>query len=76
MLASIGALLAFAGAEYAIYAHYVEPLPADRWAGWVGEWASAPIVLVPAVALLLFPTGAPPSRAGARGCGAGSPRRC
>ena len=59
--ASLGMLLAFTGAEYAIYAHYVDPLPADDWAGWIGEWASAPIVLVPAVALLLFPTGAPPS---------------
>jgi two-component system, NarL family, sensor kinase len=59
--AALGALLAFAGAQYAIHAHYVEPLPADDWAGWVGEWAAAPIVLVPAVALLLFPTGAPPS---------------
>ena len=59
--ASLGMLLAFAGAEYATYAHYVDPLPADGWVGWVGEWASAPIVLVPAVALLLFPTGAPPS---------------
>ncbi len=60
--ASLGALAGFAGAEYAIYAHFVDPLPADDWAGWVGEWASAPIVLIPAVALLLFPTGSPPSR--------------
>ena len=37
-------LLAFAGAEYAIYSHFVDPLPAAGWAGWVGEWASAPIV--------------------------------
>jgi two-component system NarL family sensor kinase len=60
--ASLGSLVAFAAAQYALYAHFVDPLPADRWAGWVSEWAAAPIVLVPAVALLLFPTGEPPSR--------------
>ena len=59
--AALGMLLAFAAAQYAIYAHYVDPLPADNWIGWVGEWASSPLVLVPSVALLLFPTGVPPS---------------
>jgi len=59
--ASLGTLLAFATGQYALYAHVADPLPAARWAGWVSEWAAAPIVLVPAVALLLFPTGAPPS---------------
>jgi two-component system NarL family sensor kinase len=58
-VASLGSLLAFASAEYALYAEFVDPLPGDRWAGWISEWAAAPIVLVPAVALLLFPTGAP-----------------
>ena len=60
--AALGLLLAFAGGQYALYAHYVAPLPADGWIGWVGEWASAPLVLVPSVALLLFPSGTPPSR--------------
>jgi two-component system NarL family sensor kinase len=59
--AALGMLFAFAGGQYAIYSHYVDPLPADGWIGWVDEWASAPLVLVPSVALLLFPTGAPPS---------------
>jgi two-component system, NarL family, sensor kinase len=60
--ASLGALVAFATAEYALYAEFADPLPAAQWAGWLSEWAAAPIVLVPAVALLLFPTGEPPSR--------------
>jgi signal transduction histidine kinase len=60
-LSSLGLMLAFAAAEYATHSHYVDALPAGRWAGWVAEWASAPIVLIPAVALLLFPTGQLPS---------------
>jgi two-component system NarL family sensor kinase len=60
-LASLGLMLAFAGAEYATYSHYVDALPAGRWAGWIAGWASAPIVLIPAVGLLLFPMGQPPS---------------
>jgi two-component system, NarL family, sensor kinase len=60
--AGLGTMLGAAGAEYAIYSHFVHPLPAGLWAGWVSEWISAPIVLVPAVAILLFPDGRLPSR--------------
>ncbi len=59
--AALGLLLAFAGCQYALYSHYADPLPAAGWFGWVSEWASAPLVLIPSVALLLFPTGVPPS---------------
>jgi two-component system, NarL family, sensor kinase len=61
-IAAMGTALANAGRGYATYSHYVDGLPGGRWAGWVGEWASATILLVPAVALLLFPDGRPPSR--------------
>jgi two-component system NarL family sensor kinase len=60
--AGLGTALAAAGAQYAVYSHFVHDLPAGEWAGWVSEWASFPIVLVPAVALLLFPDGRLPSR--------------
>ena len=55
--AGIGTLLAAASTEYAIYSHFVNALPAGEWAGWLSEWASSTIVLVPGVALLLFPDG-------------------
>jgi two-component system NarL family sensor kinase len=58
----LGMALAAAASQYAVYSHFVDRLPAGEWAGWVSEWASAPIILVPAVALLLFPDGRPPSR--------------
>ena len=57
-----GTAVSNAGSEYATYAHFVKPLPASAWAGWVGAWTSATIILVPAVALLLFPDGRPPPR--------------
>ena len=59
---ALGMALAVACGQYATYSHFVHGLPAGEWAGWVSEWASAPIVLVPAVALLLFPDGRLPSR--------------
>jgi signal transduction histidine kinase len=55
--AGLGTMLAGASSEYAIYSHFVHPLPAAAWVGWLSEWVSAPIVLVPGVALLLFPDG-------------------
>ena len=55
--AGLGSVLAGASTEYAIYSHFVNGLPAGEWAGWVSEWASSTIVLVPGVALLLFPDG-------------------
>jgi two-component system, NarL family, sensor kinase len=60
--AGIGTLLAAASSTYAIYSHFAHELPAEAWSAWLSEWASAPIVLVPAVALLLFPDGRIPSR--------------
>ena len=60
--AGLGTALAVACSEYAIYSHFVHPLPAGEWVGWLSEWASFPIVLVPSVALLLFPDGRLPSR--------------
>jgi hypothetical protein len=35
--------------EYATYSHFVRALPAAVWVGWLSEWVSAPIVLLPAV---------------------------
>jgi signal transduction histidine kinase len=58
----LGMALAAAASQYAVYSHFVHRLPAGEWVGWISEWASAPIVLIPAVALLLFPDGRPPSR--------------
>jgi signal transduction histidine kinase len=55
--AGLGTVLAGASTEYAIYSHFVNALPAGAWAGWLSEWASSTIVLVPGVALLLFPDG-------------------
>jgi signal transduction histidine kinase len=60
--AALGGLLSDAGLQYATYSHYVDRLPAGTWAGWVGEWASAPIFLLVTAAPLLFPSGRPPSR--------------
>jgi two-component system NarL family sensor kinase len=59
---ALGMALAVASGQYATYSHFVHQLPAGKWAGWVSEWSSAPIILVPAVALLLFPDGRDPSR--------------
>jgi two-component system, NarL family, sensor kinase len=58
----LGMALAAAASQYAVYSHFVHRLPGSEWVGWISEWASAPIVLIPAVALLLFPDGHPPSR--------------
>jgi signal transduction histidine kinase len=60
--AGLGTELAVAGTQYAVASHFVHPLPAAVWVGWLSEWASAPIVLVPGAALLLFPDGHVPSR--------------
>ena len=59
---SLGTTLAVAAEEYATYSHFVDRLPAERWIGWVGEWAAGPTLAVLTVALLLFPTGRLPSR--------------
>lgn len=60
--AALGEAVGAAAATYATYSHFVNPLPLGIGAGWVAEWASAPILLIPGVALLLFPTGKLPSR--------------
>lgn len=59
---SIGVALAVAADEYATYSHFVAELPAERWVGWLGEWAGGPTLAVLTVALLVFPTGRLPSR--------------
>jgi two-component system NarL family sensor kinase len=58
----LGIEVAVAGNQYAVYSHFVRALPAGEWAGWLGEWVSFPIVLVPGAALLLFPDGRLPGR--------------
>jgi signal transduction histidine kinase len=60
--AGLGTAVAVAGNQYAVYSHFVRALPAGEWAGWLSEWASFPIVLVPGAALLLFPDGRLPGR--------------
>lgn len=60
--AALGGSLSDAGLQYATYSHFVHALPAGDWAGWVGEWALAPIFLLVTTAPLLFPDGRPPSR--------------
>jgi two-component system NarL family sensor kinase len=60
--AAFGGAAGVFGLEYATYSHFVHGLPAGRWAGWVGEWISAPGLMLASVALLLFPTGRVPSR--------------
>jgi two-component system NarL family sensor kinase len=60
--AALGSAAALFGLEYATYSHFVHPLPLGTWAGWAGEWVSAPGLLLPAAALLLFPGGTLPSR--------------
>jgi two-component system, NarL family, sensor kinase len=60
--AAFGGAAGLFGLEYATYSHFVHGLPAGRWVGWVGEWISAPGLMLASVALLLFPTGRVPSR--------------
>ena len=60
--AALGGAAHSAGTAYAAYSHFVRSLPAAEWAGWVAEWIGATILLVPTVALLLFPDGRLPSR--------------
>jgi signal transduction histidine kinase len=69
--AGLGKATANASDGYATYSHFVNTLPAGEWIGWVGEWAGATIILIPATALLLFPDGRLPSHRwrGALWCG-------
>jgi two-component system, NarL family, sensor kinase len=53
----VGIALSVAAEEYATYSHFVGRLPAERWIGWLGEWAGGPTLAILTVALLLFPTG-------------------
>ncbi|MDP9345124.1 MAG: hypothetical protein M3P44_05295, partial [Actinomycetota bacterium] len=55
--AGLGSLVATAAGEYALHSQFVAVLPGTDWAGWLYGWASAPITLIPGVALLLFPDG-------------------
>jgi two-component system, NarL family, sensor kinase len=59
---ALGSAAGAFGLEYATYSHFVHELPAGRWAGWAGEWVSAPGLLLVSVALLLFPSGTLPSQ--------------
>jgi two-component system NarL family sensor kinase len=59
---ALGTALVVAAEEYATYSHFVRRLPAERWVGWLGEWAGGPSLALLTVALLLFPTGRLPSR--------------
>jgi two-component system NarL family sensor kinase len=58
---SVGVALAITAQAYAVYSHAVDRLPAEAWVGWIGEWASTPMIALVAVAPLLFPTGRLPS---------------
>ena len=69
--AGIGTELAVAANQYAVCSHYVRALPAAEWVGWLSEWVSFPIVLVPGVRCCCSPTGAFRAGAGAWRCGAG-----
>ena len=60
--AGFGGLIAGTAEEYAFYSHAVRELPAAEWVGWLSEWASAPVFLIPTVGLLVFPDGRPLSR--------------
>ena len=34
---ALGTAIAVAAQEYAIYSHFVDPLPAEGWVGWIGR---------------------------------------
>jgi signal transduction histidine kinase len=59
----LGVLLGILGEEYTIYTFHTEPggLPAGEWMAWLTRWAWFSVVALPLI-VLLFPTGAPPSR--------------
>jgi two-component system, NarL family, sensor kinase len=59
---ALGQAAVSAGNAYATYSHFVHSLPAAQWIGWCAEWMGATILLVPTVALMLFPDGHLPSR--------------
>jgi signal transduction histidine kinase len=54
---SLGVTVAVAAQSYATYSHFVDRLPAEPWIGWLGEWASSPMIALVTVAPLVFPTG-------------------
>jgi signal transduction histidine kinase len=54
---SMGVTVAVAAQAYATYSHFVDRLPAEPWIGWLGEWASSPMIALVTVAPLVFPTG-------------------
>jgi hypothetical protein len=60
--AALGSACATFALQYATYSHFVRALPGSVWVGWVGEWVSAPGLLLTGIGLLLFPTGSLPSR--------------
>jgi two-component system NarL family sensor kinase len=60
--AALGSACATFALQYATYSHFVRALPAGVWVGWLGEWVSAPGLLLTGAGLLLFPTGSLPSR--------------
>jgi signal transduction histidine kinase len=56
-----GTAISVALQEYVIYSHFVDPLPAEAWLGWIGQWSGGGMVALVTIAPLLFPTGRLPS---------------
>ena len=56
---ALGGLVAGTAEALAVHADETGDTAAAQWLGWVSEWAGAPVFLIPAVALLLFPDGRP-----------------
>ena len=72
---SLGIALAVAAQEYAVYSHFVAALPAERWVGWLGEWAGGPMHRAPDRRPAVVPHRAAPVTALAAGAVARHRRR-
>jgi two-component system NarL family sensor kinase len=59
---ALGTAISVAAQEYAVYSHFVDPLPAEVWLGWIGQWSAGGMIALVSIAPLLFPTGRLPSR--------------
>jgi len=59
---ALGTAISVAAQEYAVYSHFVDPLPAALWLGWIGQWSGGAMIALVGIAPLLFPTGRLPSR--------------
>ena len=74
---ALGTAISVAAQEYAVYSHFVDPLPAEVWLGWIGQWSGGAMI-----ALVEHRAAALPDRdgslrvGGAQRSGSASPPSC